>query len=768
MARTHQKKSSPGERAGNVRRPVRVPEHRKARASSRKRLVSRILRVLGVLFLCGLVGGLAFAAGGYLGLIESVQRLDEPRTYETHPTYIYSAPLSGNEDSRRVIGTIFEGQNRKTASLSEMPSHLLDAVVAKEDERFREHGGVDLWGIMRALWVDIRAGEAVEGASTITQQYVRNAYLSQDRSITRKIKEALIAIEVERKEDSKDQIIADYLNTVYFGNNAYGIEAAAETYFNKSVEDLSVAESATLIGLLWSPSVLGEDRAGAQYQRDLVLTKMFDTGYIASQDYNRALEEPLPEDWPANTPTRSGFTGPSLTRDFAQYTHDELIRRYGVNTVLEGDLSVYTTIDLEKQLAAHEIAYGSSGYLPDGGDPDLALVTIEPATGRIKSMVGDRDEDSQFNLVTQGLRQPGSSFKPFALIAALEQGIDPNTRYVSEKKTYKLDVGTGKPEKWKVQNYDGIERGEITLKEALWKSDNTVFADLAMNAGGRGLKNGPEEIADVARRCGLSSSLPEHPRPSIVLGAYEVSPLDMASAYATIANGGRRVEPTAISRVVSHEDDDDEKVLYVAPEHPEGEQVISEDVANEVTGIMVGDVTEGIARDAALGDRPVAGKTGTSENFFDAWFIGFTPELVTGMWMGYAEGGQTLEYVLDYARKLHGLSGGITPAEIWKTYTKVILDGEPIEQFDGVKIPERADPAADPEPRVKNGPDAARRRSPTSPEPRGPVPEPRRGAAASASASSVSPSRPRERGTRRAGATRYSSSASSSASADPR
>jgi penicillin-binding protein 1A len=382
-------------------------------------------------------------------------------------------------------------------------------------------------------------------------------------------------------------------------------------------------------------------------------------------------------------------------------------------------------------------------------------------------MVGDRVEDSQFNLVTQGRRQPGSSFKPFALIAALEQGIDPNTRYVSEKKTYKVDVGTDEPETWNVQNYDGIVRGELSLKEALWKSDNTVFADLVMNAGGRGLKNGPEKIADVARRCGISTALPEHPKPSIVLGTYEVSPFDMASAYATIANGGRRVEPTAISRVVSHEDDKDEKILYVAPEHPEGERVISEDVANEATGIMVGDVTEGIAKDASLGDRPVAGKTGTSENFFDAWFIGFTPELVTGTWMGYAEGGQTLEYVLDYARELHGLPGGITPAEIWKTYTKTILSDEPIEQFDGVKIPERVDPAADPKPHVKNDPDAARRRAPARPEVRGPVSKPRRGAATSASASSVFPPRSREPGNRRAGAAHYSS-ASSSASADPR
>jgi membrane peptidoglycan carboxypeptidase len=758
MASTSQKRT-----ARDFRRLVRLPEHRKG--TFRRSLVSRILRAIGVFLSCVLLGGVAFAGGGYLGLIESVRKLDEPRTYETHPTYIYSAPLGGNEDSRRVIGTIFEGQNRKTASLSEMPPHLLDAVVAKEDERFREHGGVDLLGIMRALWVDIRAGEAVEGASTITQQYVRNAYLSQDRSITRKIKEALIAIEVERKQDSKDQIIADYLNSVYFGNNAYGVEAAAETYFNKSVEDLSIAESATLVGLLWSPSILGEDRDGAQHQRDLVLTKMFDTGYVPSRDYNQALEEPLPEAWPANTPTRSGFTGPALTRDFAQAAHDELIRRYGVNTVLEGDLSVYTTIDLEKQVAAHEIAYEPSGYLPDADDPDLALVSIEPETGRIKTMVSDRDENTQFNLVTQGKRQPGSSFKPFALIAALEQGIDPNTSYVSEKKEYK--VGLDKQETWEVKNYDGIERGEISLQEALWKSDNTVFADLAMNAGGRGLKNGPEKIADVARRCGITTRLPEHPRPSIVLGAYEVSPLDIASAYATIANGGRRVEPTAISKVVSHEDDNDEKVLYVAPAHPEGKQVISEDIAKEATGIMVGDVTEGIAKEASLGDRPVAGKTGTSEDYFDAWFIGFTPELVAGTWMGYADGEQTLEYVLDYARKLHGLSGGITPAEIWKAYTQSVLSGEPIEQFDGVKIPERAAPVADPKPRVKNDLDAASRRASASPGAREPVAEPRRGAAASASASSVSPSRARESMAKRAGAARYSF-ASSSASATPR
>jgi penicillin-binding protein 1A len=280
-------------------------------------------------------------------------------------------------------------------------------------------------------------------------------------------------------------------------------------------------------------------------------------------------------------------------------------------------------------------------------------------------------------------------------------------------------------------------------------SDNTVFADLAMNAGGRGLKNGPDKIADVARRCGITTGIPEHPKPSIVLGTYEVSPLDMASAYATIANGGRRMEPTAISKVVSDEGRDDEKVLYQAPDHPEGEQVIPEDIAHKTTEIMVGDITDGIAKDASLGDRPVAGKTGTSENFFDAWFIGYTPQLVTGTWMGYAEGTETLEYVLDYARKLNGLPGGVTPAQIWQSYTKQVLEDEPIEQFEGVKLPERVDEkgapgTTTPGPGATKAPGAVSNRPGANQGARQQARAQRRAAAASsASASSVSQARPR-------------------------
>src|SRR5215218_7106279 len=576
MARTYQRQGRKGTespRRSSSKKPLRLPTSNK-RSFPKGDLRAKILRGAGILALCLLLAGTGFAAGAYVGLIRSVNLLGEPQNVETDPTYIYSAPLGGSEDSRRVIGTIFQGQNRKTAEKEEMPIHLLNALVAKEDERFMEHGGVDLWGIIRALWVDIRAGETVEGASTITQQYVKNAYLTHDQTWRRKIKEAFIALEIERTNDDKDDILADYLNTVYFGNNAYGVEAAAETYFNKSVEDLTVAESATLVGLLWAPSTIGEDREAARYQRDLVLDKMADAGYISRPDSIVAIEKPMPLRWPMAPMVESGLTGPSQTRDFAEMVQGELISKYGVNTFLQGGLSVYTTLDLQAQVAAREILYAPDGYLPSRQSPDAALVSMDPETGRITGIVGNRDPKSQFNLVTQGRRQPGSSFKPYALIAALEQGIDPETKFVSEKKIYQVDIGTDKPERWRVKNYDGIERGTISLKEALWWSDDTVFTDLVMNTNGKGLEDGPEAIADVANRLGISTNFPDHPNPSIVLGAYEVSPLDMATAYATIANGGRLMEPTVISKVVSDEGEEGEKVLYEAPAHPEGRQVI--------------------------------------------------------------------------------------------------------------------------------------------------------------------------------------------------
>ncbi len=659
---------------------------KKSRTRSKDGLKARLLKWLGVALLCGIVAAAFFVAGGYLGLVRSVGNLEEPQVVSSHPTYIYSEPVGETAGSRRVIGTIFEGENRKAASVEEMPVSLLDALVAKEDARFREHAGVDLAGIMRALWVDIRAGEAVEGASTITQQYVKNAYLSQDRALSRKLEEAAIAIEIERRYE-KDRILGMYLNTVYFGSNAYGVGAAAETYFSKSIEDLTLGESATLIGLLWSPSTLGVDREEATYQRNLVLEKMFKAGYITRQDHREALDEALPEQWPKAAMIESGLSAPPETREFAALVREELLNEYGAATVLQGGLSVYTTLNLQTHTGAREMLYGPTGFLAYPEDPDAALVSIEPETGYIRTMVGDRDQESQFNLVTQAMRQPGSSFKPFALIAALQQGIDPQTtKFVSEKKRYTIENTEGKPEKWVVDNFEEEHRGPISLEQALWFSDNSVFTDLVMNVDGKGLENGPAAIADVAHRLGVTAEL-DTSNPSIVLGSQEVSPMDMAIAYATIANGGRRVLPTGIKRVVQDEGLQNEKVLREEGDRPQGEQVIDPEIARAVTEVMIGDVTEGIATKANLGERPVAGKSGTSENFFDSWFVGFTPKLVTGVWMGYAEGGTTLEGLLALDSRTQ--QGPIAPPTVlFQTHMRNVLAGEPVERFEGIENPQ--------------------------------------------------------------------------------
>ena len=703
MVRTYQRwggriSTPQGPKKGD-KKPPAFPRHKLG--YEKQSLKTRVLRWVVILVLCSIVAAVAFVAGGYVGLVKAVENLDEGSAAPSRPTYIYSKPVGETEGSTRVIGTIFQGENRKKADLEDMAPSLLDALVAKEDERFREHGGVDLWGITLALWRDIKAGEAVAGGSTITQQYVKNAYLSGDQSLQRKVKEAVIAVELERKHE-KDEILGMYLNTMYFGSNSYGVEAAAETYFNKSADELTIGESATLIGLLWSPSTLGTDRDEATNQRNLVLDRMRQAGYITRQDHMEALDESLPDPWPKAPMVESGLTGPPLTRNFAEFVREELVNRYGANAVLAGGLSVYTTLDLEAQVAAEETLYKPGGFLSDPENPDAALVSIEPETGNVTAMIGNREEESRFNLVTQARRQPGSSFKPFALIAALEQGIDPATQFLSENKSYVVKDAEGNPERWEVENYEKEEHGPITLEQALWLSDNSVFTDLVLNEGGRGLDNGPGAVVDVANRLGVSTELAPHP--TIALGTQEVSPLDMATAYATIANEGRKVTPTAIEKVVQNEGQDDEVALYTMPQE-EGEQVLEPEVARKATEIMAGNVTQGIAWKASLGDRPVAGKTGTSENFFDAWFLGFTPQLVTGVWMGYAEGGQTLDGLLAIGGQQFGPIA--PPPVVWQTYMQKVLKDEPIESFEGTGISRPSAPAGETTTPAATTPEAA-------------------------------------------------------------
>lgn len=692
MARTRQKQGSKTRKWSDAGRTVHHLSNSRKKRTAKNSFTHKLLWGLIILVACVLVAVFSFGFGAYFGLMRSVGEPKELEVKATAPTYIYSQPLGDTDGSRRVIGTIFHGENRKTTSLDEMPPSLLNALVAKEDERFREHAGVDLWGIMRALYVDIRAGEAVEGASTITQQYVRNAYLTQDRTIVRKLKEAAIAIKVERKM-GKEEILGKYLNTVYFGNNAYGVQAASETYFDKPAKDLTVDESATLVGLLWSPSSLGSDRNGAEVQRNLVLQKMFNNGYIAEGAYTQSLDKPLPQKWPTAPVLDRGLDGSQVSWEFAGLVQEELVDELGARAVFEGGLEVHTTLDLEAQVAARETLYGPAGYLAYPDNPDAALVSIDPSSGKIMAMVGDRNESSQFDLVTQAQRQPGSSFKTFAMIAALEQGIDPTTMYLSGPKSYEVQHENGRFETWDVENFDNENRGRIKLEEALWKSDNSVFTDLAMNADGRGLAGGPAAVVDVAKRLGVSADFGDELHPSLVLGTEEVSPLDMAHAYATIANEGRRVELSTISRVIgTTEQQGKDKVMYKAPA-PKEEQVIAPEIAAKATEILVGDIKKGIAHKADLEDRTVAGKTGTSERFFDSWFVGYTPQITTAVWMGYAEGGATLEGLLNLGGDYLGPVE--PPAVIWREYTRSVLKGEPAEEFEGVNT-SRYDPPPPP------------------------------------------------------------------------
>ncbi len=733
MSRTRQRngRGNGNSRWSDVGKAVHDLAVSRRRNSAVSRFLSKATRIAGVLSLCIITAVASFLLGGALGLVHSVGKLSGPDQASTSPTYLYSEPLGDTEGSRRVIGTIFHGENRQAATLEEMPPSLLNALVAKEDERFREHPGVDLWGIMRALYVDLRAGGAIEGASTITQQYVRNAYLSQEPTVARKLKEAAMAIQAERQM-GKDEILVNYLNTAYFGNNAYGAAAAAGTYFDKPVEDLTLAESATLVGLVWSPSTLGTDREAATSQRELVLQRMLANGYITEEEYTAAREEPLPEEWPLTPVLDTGLEGSPVSREYAALVQKELVDELGARTALRGGLSVYTTLDLQAQVAARELLYGPAGYLGYPGSPDAALVSIEPGSGAIKAMVGDRDEGSQFDLVTQARRQPGSSFKTFALVAALEQGIDPKARFVSEPKTYEVPHDNGRAETWEVENFDGAHNGRITLEKALWLSDNTVFTDLVLDSDGAGLANGPGAVAEVARKLGVSADLGETPHPSLVLGTEEVSPLDMAHAYTTLANGGRKVELRTISRVVENEGRADEEVLYTAPEEPREEQVVSPEVAAKATEILVGNIERGIAYKAALADRTVAGKTGTSERFFDSWFVGYTPQLATAVWMGYAEGGATLEGLLN----LGGNHVGPVepPAVIWRAYTEQVLEGEPAEDFEGVDT-SRYDPPPETTPEATDARPSAAGRGQPGPG-AGPTRPDRRGAGSATAAPS--------------------------------
>jgi penicillin-binding protein 1A len=569
-------------------------------------------------------------------------------------SFVYAADGS-------LLGAIPAERNRQPVRLSRMSRWLPVATVAIEDRRFYEHGGLDPTGIARAVWVNIRERGLVQGGSTITQQLVRNLYISRERTVKRKLKEACLAIKLNQKW-SKRKILTTYLNQVYFGSLAYGAEAAAQTYFSRPARSLTLSQAALLAGLIKAPSAYDPFVAPAQalLRRREVLDAMLGQGRITRAQYDWAVRQRLGLK-PGRLYTR--IREPY----FFGYVRDQLIAAYGSETVRSGGLKVYTTIVPRYQRLAEQAIRQT---LTERTDPAAAIVSIEPATGAIRAMAAviPGRRNNQFNLLSQARRQPGSTFKVFVLTAAVDMGIDPaTTYYVSAPFTYR-QVANGNCDDgswWCVKTYDSSYYGWSSIERATLRSDNTVYAQLTLDVT-------PKRVAAMAKRLGVRTPLDVHGAyvPALGLGSVAVSPLDMAAAYATIAASGVRAEPTAIRKVVLPNGSVDTRATT-----PKRKRVVSDGVAAVVTKILEENVRYGTGTRAAL-DRPAAGKTGTTTDNADAWFVGYVPQLDTAVWVGYPGGEIPMQSV-------HGIavSGGSFPAEIWKLYMQQALDKTQVVDF---------------------------------------------------------------------------------------
>ena len=513
------------------------------------------------------------------------------------------------------LGFIQSDAIREEVDFKEVPESLQEATIAIEDENFYEHDGVDFGAVVRAAIENIEAGfEVKQGGSTITQQLVRNLYLEDpEDTIERKIVEAKMAEELE-DEHSKEWILNEYLNTASYGTNdgrtAVGVEAASQVYFNKPVSELDLDEAALLAGLPQAPSQYNpfQSPEAAKARRNSVLQAMYEQGFIDQLTFQQTLGDGLG--------LERGYKYETIkARFFFDFVEQQLIEEYGVNAVRQGGLEVHTTIDpvlqeaAESAIVAHPTASAAN-----------ALVSTNTETGEILAMASSSSYDaSQFNLAAQGARQPGSAFKPFVLTTAVNQGIDPDATYYNGPSSITLDICDDSGlycEPWSVSGGGGT----MSLRQATANSINTIFAQLALDVG-------PEEFTAMARRMGIESELQGYPAEAIGGTAYCCSVLEMSNAFATIASGGVRHEPVAISRVEFPDGEVDE------PENPDGRRVISDGVAYEVADVMKGTLEYGTAAGHGI-SCPAAGKTGTTEEQSDAWFVGYTPHISTAVWTG--------------------------------------------------------------------------------------------------------------------------------------
>ena len=560
-----------------------------------------------------------------------------------------------------LMAVLHAEENRSPVSLERVPPHVMNAILDMEDNGFWEHGGLNLRSTMRALATDVQAGEVREGGSTITQQLVKNALLTPEKRVDRKVKEAVLAVRLEERLSKRD-ILERYLNIVYFGNGAYGVQAAAETYFNTDVEKLTTGQAALLAGVLRNP--VGYDPVKrpdvAHARRDLALQRMVDNGHLTAVEAVRLAAEPLPVKVFDPTPAPADyFVEEVKQRLLADERLGETAQeRY--NAVFRGGLRIHTTLDPQLQRKAVD---QRNQVLPPSvtkGRFTTALVSVEPSTGYVRAMVaGDDFAKAKYNLATQGRRQPGSSFKPYVLLAALEAGYGPDD-VVDGTSPCTIRVAGYAP--YTPGNYEGSAGGRMPMTEAMARSVNCAFARLGATVG-------LEKVVDMADRLGLPKKRLE-PFPSVTLGAEEATPLEMAAAYATIANDGVYHEPRFVERVVDRRG----KVVFEGPD--KGKRAVSSQHARVAIQVLQAVVDRGTGTRARLPGRQVAGKTGTSQEYENAWFVGFTPQLSTAVWMGSPSGNVPMLNVGGVR-----VVGGTYPARIWGAYMVEALKGAPVVPF---------------------------------------------------------------------------------------
>jgi penicillin-binding protein 1A len=617
-----------------------------ARSRQRLRRTSRKRNPFVVVLLV-LGSTLALGALGF-GIWVMGVAADAPPLSDLQPVDVGENSIIYAADGSK-LGYIQSDTARTPVDLDRIPNELQEATVAIEDERFYQHHGVDVEGVVRAAVSNLEAGEIKEGGSTITMQLARNLYITDpQRDLERKIKEARIAQELEDAH-SKEWILEEYLNTASYGTvngrTAVGVEAASKIYFSKSVEDLDLAQSALLAGIPQSPSLYNplQNPRGALDRRNDVLDEMAEQGYVSDEEAAVTKALPLETD-PSNAYSR--IREPY----FFDYVQQQLIEKYGVNTVRQGGLKVYTTVFPELQEAARDAIENNLYY---STDPSAAVVSIDPRTGFVRAMASSGAYQSQqFNLAAQGHRQPGSAFKTFALTTAIRRGIDPDSTYYTSKP---LDLNLPEWGRWEVATYGESYSGTVSLHEATLASDNTVYAQLALDLG-------PQSVAETAREMGISTNLDGIPAETLGGLRLGVSPLEMSNAYATLASYGMRNEPIAIRKVVFP----DGNVAETGK--PKRKRVFQDGVAYEVTQILEDNVDGGTGTAAQTDCSYEAGKTGTTDDFNDAMFIGYTPQLSTAVWVGYPN-------ELRSMTSVHGISvaGGTFPAMIWNDYMQVAL-----------------------------------------------------------------------------------------------